>query len=314
MRRVLAASVLVSTVMAVMAVMLATAPAASAAGDKFAGIWVFPSGGTQEITPVSEGVYQVDSFSPSFCADGLGVWIDVDAVAVGDVITFDYTTVACPGGPNPIGSVFPDRTMTLQADGTMIHRRPDGLEFTLVRTTTEFFDVEVNRFYTDAVTWLGCEGITTGTSLTTYSPGDPVTRAQMATFLWRYDGRPEPASLDTPFTDVIAGTFYAKAVAWLAEEKITTGTTPTTFSPGDSVTRAQMATFLWRYSGSPEPASLDSPFIDVVAGSFYEKAVAWLVEQGITTGTTPTTFSPDDPVTRGQMATFLWRLAGEPAV
>jgi predicted enzyme related to lactoylglutathione lyase len=145
-------------------------------------------------------------------------------------------------------------------------------------------------------------------------PGDPVTRAQMATFLWRYDERPEPASLDTSFTDVPAGRFYSKAVAWLAEQGITTGTTPTTFSPDDPVSRGQMATFLWRYSGSPEPASLNTSFTDVPAGRFYSKAVAWLVEQGITTGTTPATFSPDDPVSRGQMATFLWRLAGEPAV
>ena len=121
-------------------------------------------------------------------------------------------------------------------------------------------------------------------------------------------------SLDTPFTDVPPGQFYSVAVAWLSEEEITTGTTPTTFSPDDSVTRAQMATFLWRYSGSPEPASLDTPFTDVPPGQFYSKAVAWLVEEEITTGTSPTTFSPDDPVTRGQMATFLWRLAGEPAV
>jgi rRNA maturation protein Nop10 len=95
---------------------------------------------------------------------------------------------------------------------------------------------------------------------------------------------------------------------------ITTGTTPTTFSPDDPVSRGQMATFLWRYSDEPEPASLDTDFTDVPGGRFYSKAVAWLVEQQITTGTTPTTFSPDDPVTRGQMATFLWRLAGEPPV
>ncbi len=313
MRRGLAVSVLVS---AMMAVTLAIAPAASAAGDKFAGIWVHPDGvSTQEITPVSEGVYKVWNFTPGYCSGGTWEGGDTAAVAAGDVITFDYTTTACPGGsPDPVGKVYPDRTLTLQEDGTLVHGRPDGNEVTLVRATTQFFDVAVGRFYTDAVTWLASEGITTGTSLTTYSPGDPVTRAQMATFLWRYDGRPEPASLDTAFTDVVAGTFYAKAVAWLAEEKITTGTTPTTFSPDDSVTRGQMATFLWRYSGSPEPASLDSPFIDVVAGSFYEKAVAWLVEMGITTGTSPNTFSPDDPVTRGQMATFLWRLAGEPTV
>ena len=100
----------------------------------------------------------------------------------------------------------------------------------------------------------------------------------------------------------------------VAGRNIPTGTTPTTFSADDSVTRGQMATFLWRYSGSPELVSLDTPFTDVPAGRFYSKAVAWLVEQGITTATSPTTFSPDDPATRGQIATLLWCLAGEPAV
>jgi predicted enzyme related to lactoylglutathione lyase len=136
----------------------------------------------------------------------------------------------------------------------------------------------------------------------------------MATFLWRYDDEPEPASEDTAFSDVPAGKFYSRAVAWLAEKEITTGKTATTFAPDDPVTRGEMATFLWRYSGEPEPASLDTPFTDVPAGKFYSKAVAWLVEKKITTGKTATMFAPDDPVTRGEMATFLWRLAGEPAV
>ena len=98
------------------------------------------------------------------------------------------------------------------------------------------------------------------------------------------------------------------------EEDITNGTSPTTFSPDEPVTRGQMAAFLWRHAGRLEPASLDTPFADVLAGEFYAKAVAWLVEQDITKGTSATTFSPDEPVTRGQMATFLWRRAGEPPI
>jgi hypothetical protein len=271
MRRKLIAGALVSMMMGVM---LVTAPAASAAGDKFAGMWRHTSEpATWEITPVGEGVFRIEESWSGICAGGPAVVVDVAAVAVGDVLTVNWVTTECAGGPTPVGTVFPGRTITIQEDGSAFHLGA-GPGYTMVRTTTEFFDVEVNRYYTDAVTWLACEGITTGTSPTSYRPGDPVTRAQMATFLWRYDGRPEPASLDTAFTDVAAGAFYAKAVAWLSEEMITTGTSPTTFSPSDSVTRAQMATFLWRYSDSPEPASLDTAFTDVVAGTFYAKAVA----------------------------------------
>ncbi len=312
MRRVLASSVLVS---AVLAVMLATAPAASAAGDKFAGMWLRTDlDMTWVVTPVSGGVYHIVESTAGACVGGPAVVTDTDAVAVGDVLMVDWVSTECIGGPAVPGGVFADRTITLQPDGSAIHEKPSGAKYTMVRTSTAFFDVGVGLFYTDAVTWLACEEITTGTSSTSYSPDDSVTRAQMATFLWRYDGSSEPLSLDTAFTDVVAGSFYAKAVAWLSEEKITTGTSHTTFSPSDSVTRAQMATFLWRYSDSPEPLSLDTAFTDVVAGSFYAKAVAWLVEQKITTGTSATSYSPDDPVTRAQMATFLWRLAGKPAV
>lgn len=319
MRRVLAVSVLVSTILAVA---LAAVQPVSAAGDEFAGVW--GESGAITIEPVGEGGYSLTWEIPEspFCsslgpgADGLvQIYVDTTAVVIDGVLNFELVLTFCADGSLPVGFVLGARTLTPQADGNLRWQSPgEGDGVLIPRTTTEFFDVLVGKFYTDAVTWLACEGITTGTSTTTFSPDDPVTRGQMATFLWRYDDSPDPASLDTPFIDVPAGRFYSVAVAWLAEEKITTGATPTTFLPDDSVTRGQMATFLWRYSGSPEPASLDTPFSDVPAGKFYSKAVAWLVEQDITTGTTPTTFSPDDPVTRGQMATFLWRLASEPAV
>ena len=178
--------------------------------------------------------------------------------------------------------------------------------------STPFDDVPDGVFYTDAVAWLADAGITTGTSPTTYSPNDVVTRAQMAAFLQRYA---QVTEIDGGhgFGDVPPGAFYNEAVAFLVEREITTGTSPTTYSPNDPVTRAQMATFLWRLSFEPA-ADAPAPFTDVPDGVFYTDAVAWLAERGITTGTSPTTYSPQGIVTRAQMATFLWRLAGEPAV
>ena len=97
----------------------------------------------------------------------------------------------------------------------------------------------------------------------------------------------------------------------MRENGITTGTSPTTFSPSAPVTRGQLATFLYRLAGEPavEPSE---QFEDVPSDEFYTDAVAWMVEFNITNGTSPTTFSPTDAVTRGQTATFIYRLAGIP--
>ncbi len=122
-----------------------------------------------------------------------------------------------------------------------------------------------------------------------------------------YDG-----SESLPFTDVADDAYYADAVAWAIASGVTSGTSATTFSPNASCTRAQMVTFLWRAAGSPEPKSTTTAFTDVKSGAYYEKAVAWAVEQSITTGTSTTTFSPDANVTRAQAVTFQWRAAGAP--
>ena len=122
-----------------------------------------------------------------------------------------------------------------------------------------------------------------------------------------------PAS-ENPFTDVPSGAYYEDAVIWAVKKNITSGTSATTFSPDGSCTRAQAVTFLWRAAGSPEPKSAAMPFTDVPAGSYFEKAVLWAVENGITKGTSDTTFSPDASCTRAQIVTFLWRAGGSPAV
>ncbi|MGI5873348.1 MAG: S-layer homology domain-containing protein [Bacillota bacterium] len=114
------------------------------------------------------------------------------------------------------------------------------------------------------------------------------------------------------FVDVPADAYFSEAVDWAVANNITTGTDDTHFSPNDGCTRAQVVTFLWRAAGSPAAAA-ENPFSDVAAGSYYEKAVLWAVENGITTGTGEGTFSPNDVCTRSQVVTFLWRAKGSPA-
>ena len=112
----------------------------------------------------------------------------------------------------------------------------------------------------------------------------------------------------SPFTDVSTDDYYYEAVKWAAEQGITSGIGNGLFSPDSPCTRAQIVTFLWRTAGSPEPKTLNS-FNDVVSGSYYEKAVAWAVENGITVGTSATTFSPEATCTRAHAVTFLAREA-----
>ena len=111
-----------------------------------------------------------------------------------------------------------------------------------------------------------------------------------------------------PFTDVPAGAYYEDAVVWAVGRNITTGMSATTFDPNGSCTRAQIVTFLWRAAGSPEPKTMKG-FDDVASNAYYAKAVAWAVENGITTGTSASKFSPNDPCTRTQAVTFLFRYA-----
>ena len=124
----------------------------------------------------------------------------------------------------------------------------------------------------------------------------------------------ESGTAQNPFVDVKEGAYYYDAVLWAVEQKITSGTSATTFSPDASCTRAQMVTFLWRAAGSPKVENGKNPFTDVKADAYYYDAVLWAVEKGVTSGTSATTFSPDATVTRGQTVTFLYRNAGSPEV
>lgn len=115
------------------------------------------------------------------------------------------------------------------------------------------------------------------------------------------------------FVDVATGSYYEDAVDWAVENGITKGTDDTHFSPDGICTRAQAVTFLWRAAGSPEPETRAMPFNDVPVGSYYYDAVLWAVENGITKGTSDTTFSPNMTCTRAQIVAFLWRSEKSPA-
>ena len=114
------------------------------------------------------------------------------------------------------------------------------------------------------------------------------------------------------FNDVYEDDYYAKPVKWAVENKITSGTGNGKFSPGNSCTRGQIVTFLWRAAGEPEPAAAVNPFADVSATDYYYKAVMWAVENNITSGTGEGEFSPGASCTRNQAVTFLWRADGKP--
>lgn len=117
----------------------------------------------------------------------------------------------------------------------------------------------------------------------------------------------------TTFTDVPAGAYYEEAVGWAVEKGITKGTSDSTFTPDGVCTRAQAVTFLWRAAGSPAAKASSLPFADVKAGSYYDDAVRWAVENGVTVGTSATTFSPNATCSRAQIVTFLWRAQKSPA-
>lgn len=168
-----------------------------------------------------------------------------------------------------------------------------------------FTDVAPGSYYYDAVLWAVENGITSGTSATTFSPRASCTRAQTVTFLWRAAGSPA-ASGTNPFTDVSPNAYYYDAVLWAVQNGITNGTSATTFSPDAVVTRGQNVTFLWRWAGSLA-ADQSNSFTDVASDAYYYDAVLWAADEGVTAGTSATTFSPDDPCLRSQIVTFLYR-------
>ena len=209
-----------------------------------------------------------------------------------------------------------------QYDNGIILKEPTETDrgrvrFTCLRCTDphlvyySFLDIDSDAYYFTPVLWAVDRGITSGMDDAHFVPDALCNRAQVVTFLWRAAGRPEPASAETPFVDVPAGSFYEKAVYWAYENGITTGTDDTRFSPNASCNRAQVVTFLHRVKGCPEPTA-SAAFPDVRVGSFYHKAVLWAAQRGITDGMGGGFFRPELPCSRAQIVTFLYRDKNNP--
>ena len=256
----------------------------------------------------SSGGSSEPSYSPVLdISDGGTVKVNPRTPSEGDEVTITVD----PDRGYEVGDVtVTDRNgrevdVTAGRNGTYTFEQPRGrvtIEVTFVRTGETaglpFVDVPASAYYYDAVAWAVENGVTGGTTATTFSPNNACTRAQMVTFLWRAAGEPEPETTVNPFTDVSASAYYYEAVLWAVERGITNGTSATTFSPDATVTRGQTVTFLWRNAGSP--AASGSSFADVAADAYYATAVAWAANEGITSGTSATAFSPSNACTRAQ--------------
>ena len=203
--------------------------------------------------------------------------------------------------------------LTDKGDGRFTFIMPAGkvevkATFTEEVKISPFRDVSTDAYYYEAVKWAQKKGVTGGIGDGLFGPNQPCTRAQIVTFLWRAAGSPV-VNYAMDLTDVPGDAYYAEAVRWALSQGITTGTADGKFSPNAPCTRAQAVTFLFRAS----KASADGApaFSDVAADAYYAEAVKWATDNGITNGTTSSTFSPGSGCTRAQIVTFLWRLYAE---
>lgn len=229
----------------------------------------------------------------------------------------------------PIGSKF-----EIDFPTPPVVEQPETEQPETEQPVVNFSDVDPDDYFYEPVLWATSEGLTEGStpgvfgrghsSMTDladegpangstpklFGPDDKISRAEFAHILWRFEGSPIPTT-SADFEDVAPEAIYRDAVDLLAEWRVTTGTSATTFSPDDSLTRAQASAFLWRFAGRP-PSSFATTFADVEDGSYYSEPVRWMLEHQITTGTSTTTFSPHDSLTRAEIVTFIWRLAALP--
>ena len=178
-------------------------------------------------------------------------------------------------------------------------------EFVEEQAASIFADVPTDAYYAKAVEWAVRKDITNGKANGLFGSNDPCTRGQIVTFLWRAAGSPAPKGTAKVPADVLPGSYCYDAVAWALENSITNGLADGTFGVNSTCTRGQSVTFLYRAMGTA-PTTVNG-FTDVAAGDFYAEAVAWAVENGVTSGTSASAFSPNAGCTRAQIVTFLYR-------
>lgn len=254
---------------------------------------------TDANAPVQTGAYLVNG-EAMLRAYPYAVCPADDMYAAGESVTVTGAVV------NALGETW----YRCQYDGETAYIEENQLEKTDDPPQMPFTDVSSGAYYYDAVLWAVSEGIASGMTDTEFFPEENCSRAQVVTFLWNAAGSPEPWGTANPFEDVSSDSDCYKAVLWALENSVTKGTSENTFEPDAEVTRAQLVTFLWNASNKPEPLRKDVPFNDIDCEGYYCKALLWALENRLTNGTSENTFSPDDPCTRGQVVTLLYRCAG----
>ena len=241
-------------------------------------------------------------------ADGRNLWITIQSPDAPDPGPTDPDT---PDTPDP-GSTDPNPTVpdTTDPNPTVPDPAPDvpcdGGDSCPSR---RFTDVRPQAWYHEAVDYAVEEGLMSGTDETHFGPADKTSRAMLVTILYRMEGEPETSG-DNPFRDVPAGRWYTDAVCWAAENGIVSGVAPDRFAPGDSVTRAQLTTILFRYAGFKEydtaPRGDLSVFTDAgQISTWAREPMEWAVGAGLMKGVTPTTVSPGGDAVRAQTAAIL---------
>ena len=169
-----------------------------------------------------------------------------------------------------------------------------------------FEDVHEGDYYYEAVQWAAKNQIAKGKTETLFAPLDNASRAEVVSFLWRQAGKPEPTNSANAFEDVSEEAYYYKAVLWAVEAGVVKGKSETVFAPDATITRAELVTMLYRLANVAAPEG-EIAFTDVAADAYYAEAVLWASQNGITEGTSDTTFEPNVACNRAQVITFLYR-------
>ena len=223
------------------------------------------------------------------------------------------TGVAAPTNPTTPSGVTTPTTPTTPTNPTA-PTQPTTPTQPTEPAGPKFVDVAEGDWFYNSVMWAVENGVTVGTTATTFEPTKGCTRAEMVEFLWNAAGQPEATIKTVNFTDVPASGsddfWYEESLLWAVESGIVAGTNDgTTFSPNQVCSRAEMVSFLARLLA--DGATDDMPFVDVPASAWYYNEVLWAWVNGLTNGTTATTFSPDKTCTRAEAVEFLYNAFAE---
>lgn len=191
-----------------------------------------------------------------------------------------------------------ESTAEIDVDMVITDERGKTTDYKYTVNGKFFDDVCKNNYYYVPILWALKEEVTSGLTSNIFGPEESCTRGQVVTFLWRAMGRPEVDNVKNPFLDVNSSQYYYKAILWAVENGITSGLTPTTFGPEETVTRGQFVTFLHRMKEKPT-YSVSNPFSDINNEQYYYDSVLWAVENGITYGLKEDLFGPEESCTRG---------------